>query len=141
MVWGWATWRSRWKFYDVKMKFWPKYKEFNEWQKFFKEKYQKEFFQKAFDQIYYKNLNTWDYQLMAIQFMKESFTITPKYNLIKNIGFGPDSTFSKNSTDKMANLRLKNIYKLIHNYDLSENLNEREIILDYRFRLYKNRVL
>ena len=141
IVWGWATWRRSWKLYDSEIKFWPKYKKSNNWKKFFERKYQRVFFEKVFDQVYNKKIDTWDYQLMAIQFYRKSLTITPKHNLIKNIGFGSDATFNKSLKHKFANLKIRKIGKFIKNNHIVEPKNEMNLNLNYRFSCYRNVIL
>jgi hypothetical protein len=134
-VWGWATWRRSWKYYDVEMKFWPKYKKTKEWKKFFNENYKRKFFEKAFDQSFNNKINTWDYQFTALSFMLGGLTATPTKNLIKNIGFGSNSTFNKNSKHRLANLKTQSLKKIYHPSSINRCLLSEKFLLKFRFNL------
>ena len=43
--WGWATWRSRWKLYEKKISFWPKFKKTKKWENFFASKEEKTYWE------------------------------------------------------------------------------------------------
>jgi len=87
-VWGWATWRRAWRFYDYNMKTWPAFyaggwtsdlmdnpKESEYWTKFFAACQEK------------KNISTWDYQWTFAIWSNNGLCITPRKNLVSNIGF------------------------------------------------------
>lgn len=54
-----------------------------------------------------ENLSYWDYQFKFLQYTQSGLSIVPKYNQIKNIGVGSDSTH--------ANITLKSMPKKIAN--------------------------
>lgn len=86
-IWGWATWRRSWNKYDVNMRSW----ETQEKKNFIKEIYPNEPYmadhmKKIFDEILSGKLNTWDVQWLYICLISNTFCITPKLNLISNIG-------------------------------------------------------
>ena len=59
--WGWATWRSSWKFNDVKIKFWPKFKKTSKWEKFHKNEIEKRYWTKIFNDVYENKIDSWAY--------------------------------------------------------------------------------
>jgi hypothetical protein len=94
-IWGWASWRRVWKDYDVKIKKWGKYRQDispltvnlklrkkNDW---------------LFDQVSNSKIDTWDYQVSFLLWSTARMAITPRFNLIENIGFGADATHTKQS--------------------------------------------
>ncbi len=110
-IWGWATWKRAWDMYDVNIEMWPEIK---------KKKYlleilgnEKEvlFREKSFDQIYYEQFNTWDFQWVFARLINKGLSIVPNVNLISNIGFGENATHTKkiNSKDERVDMKIFDI--------------------------------
>ena len=106
-IWGWATWKDRWKDYDKNFtkfrllldtkKFKTNFqnnKEIKFWNRYFKMHKQD------------KNFGTWDYAWTYTNFFKKRLSIVPKINLVKNIGF--DKGTGKNPK-KVSNLKINNM--------------------------------
>lgn len=107
-VWGWATWRRVWVSYDVNLTSWkqmsPQLSHLPlNWNKpdLLKEK-------QRGNAVFFNNFDTWDYQLHFIIFFSNGLVIAPKYNLVRNIGFGNNATHTKNRGSKM-NLPVRDI--------------------------------
>jgi hypothetical protein len=84
-IWGWATWKRAWDLYNVKMDAWPN--------KYLKDSllYQykpnlAEYFIKTFDSHVARNIDTWDAQWVYTCAFNSFMCITPKANMISNIG-------------------------------------------------------
>ena len=112
--WGWATWKKTWDHYDGDIKFWPNWKESEDFRNKFPIKLEREMWKKIFDDCYSGKINSWGYPLVACMIRGGFLTATPNFNLISNVGFGEDSTHTKNSKDPLSNLELKEINKIIH---------------------------
>jgi hypothetical protein len=112
--WGWATWKRTWNNYDCNIKFWPKWRESDEFKKKFSNKLERKFWKKIFDQSYSGKINSWGYPLFACMMKEGKLTATPNFNLISNIGFGEDSTHTKDSKNPLSNLNLIPIKNLTH---------------------------
>jgi hypothetical protein len=84
-IWGWATWRGRWKLYDISMESWPS-KEFKDHlcRKFSFSTVQH--FSYVFDLVKSRRLNTWDYQWVYTVLANSGLTIKPLANLVSNVG-------------------------------------------------------
>lgn len=134
--WGWATWKRTWDNYDQYIKFWPKWRESIDFKKKFPKKLERKFWKKIFDQSYSGKINSWGYPLFACMMKKGMLTATPNYNLISNIGFGQDSTHTKDLKSPLSNLNLSSINNLTHpqkievdydadNYDFDNNFFEK----------------
>ena len=84
-IWGWATWRSRWKFYDVNL---------SEWSAKYYEQIMRdqlplhvlEYFIDALEKVQRKQMNTWDYQWSFFIQLNNLLVVRPEANLIANIG-------------------------------------------------------
>jgi hypothetical protein len=89
-IWGWATWARAWKAYDRRRWAWPK-------QGFCKlfpkaEKAEEAYWNRIFGRVASGELSTWDYCWISWFWMQDWVSITPAQNLVRNVGFGPDAT-------------------------------------------------
>ena len=92
-VWGWATWKRCWKFYDPNIESWINNRTKPLLKDLFESKRELKYWNKIFNRLYYKNQpNTWDYQWQYLCFIKSGMSCMPFANLVKNIGFDKDAT-------------------------------------------------
>lgn len=84
-IWGWATWKRAWDMYDVQMEAWPS--------KYLKDallyRYKPDladYFIRTLDSHVAKNTDTWDTQWLFTSVFNSFMSITPKANMISNIG-------------------------------------------------------
>ena len=119
-IWGWATWRDRWKSYDKRMNKWPSFKKSKlEDICYFKNEYL--WWKKMFDLTFKQKSKNWDYQWTFQNFYKKRLSIVPKNNLISN--FGVANAHGKNASS-LFNLQVKKIkFPLIHPFKISLNKN------------------
>ncbi len=92
LIWGWATWKRAWKYYDVEMKKWHD----ESVKQDLKDRYNKkefDFLQKRFDSFFGSYSDTWDIQWYFNCIYKRGLTIIPESNLVSNIGV--EGTHSK----------------------------------------------
>lgn len=90
-IWGWATWRRAWKFYDVSFNKIVPYSASSNFLDYLMHN------KKVLD---LQKINTWDVQWFSLCKIN-GLTVIPKKNLIANIGFGEDSTHEMtNNVDK-----------------------------------------
>jgi hypothetical protein len=90
-IWGWATWRTRWKNYDPHIKFWPKFQKTKKFKNLNENIYEFAYWKNIFDKTYKGKINTWDYQLQACAWYNNQLCIIPPVSLTQNIGFGRDA--------------------------------------------------
>lgn len=97
LIWGWATWKDRWDHYDVDMKKWPALRDSGLLSSVFKSKVELRFWKELWERMYVEKApNTWDYQWCLTCIANGGLCIEPNRNLVTNIGFGSDSTHTKN---------------------------------------------
>lgn len=120
LLWGWATWRRVWQYYDVEMKLWPEIRD-GSWlfdilgstranivdnQCHFDIRGSIraiQYWHNIFAYTYAGRIDTWDYQLVFASWLQNGLHIIPNANLVSNIGFGPEATHTKKVT-RCANL-------------------------------------
>ena len=97
-IWGWATWRDRWKYYKGDLTDEKMLKTLPEFEYFFrKSKVRKRV--DILEKINNKTLDTWDYQWNFAVRTNSGLSIRPNVNLVKNLGIGHiDATHTKNKS-------------------------------------------
>ncbi len=102
-IWGWATWRRAWKFYDVNLSLWPEVKEGGWLEDILGDSKQVSYWKKIFQNVADGKIDTWDYQWVFSCWVNSMLTILPNVNLVSNIGFGPGSTHNSRAS-RFANM-------------------------------------
>lgn len=104
-IWGWASWKRAWKYYDFDIKLWNDKNIKNILRK------RLNFFQyisrkSIYDDIYNKSakFSSWAYQWGFSRIVQSGLAISPKVNLITNIGAGKDATNTKKAS-AVSNLK------------------------------------
>ena len=130
-AWGWATWRKSWEKFDPKIKFRKSFKKSKRWISMSNGQ-ERRYWEKIFDLTYKDKINTWDYAWTASAWYNRQLSIIPPVNLISNIGFGPDATWTvKSKNNKASNLKKMNKIK-IKNYKIEQNLKyDNEVFLNH----------
>ena len=92
---GWASWRRAWAHYDDTMAKWPALRD----QGFLRQRFPRlahsQYWTELFDAVYEQRMDTWDYPWVFALWSSDMVTVTPRWNLVTNIGIGEDSTHMK----------------------------------------------
>lgn len=101
-VWGWATWADRWQHYTVNLSGYNKKDYDSKLKGLGFKNVEREF---RLDQInkIIDGYDTWDIQWTYAKLLNSGLSIVPRVNLIKNIGFGSNSTHTRNEDHPRAN--------------------------------------
>lgn len=113
-VWGWASWRRSWRYYDEDLIFWPEYMRSARWMTEFPGLVERGYWERIFDRMYNKQIDTWDYPWTASVWFHGGLTATPNVNLVSNIGFGLRSTHTKSTNSPLACMATKKMGPIIH---------------------------
>lgn len=108
LIWGWASWRRAWKYYDIEMKDYPEKKNLN----FLKDIFNTQeinYWIPKLDSVYDNKVDTWDYQWFYSIWKNKALTVRPDRNLIKNIGFDSDATHTKKTNRLLKNIKLEEL--------------------------------
>lgn len=92
-VWGWATWKSRWKLYDIDMPKWPD-PLFSEYLRHKFPAHVSRYYTKAFNKTKAGIISSWDYQWNYTILSNYGLVLKPAANMIMNIG--TDGTHTSN---------------------------------------------
>ena len=114
-IWGWATWRRAWKYYDSKISLWEEVKNGNWLENILPNRKAVKYWEKIFQKTYDQKVETWDYQWTFACLTNNFLCITSNVNLISNIGFGESSTHTQDSDNKFSNLPTQEVnFPLVH---------------------------
>jgi hypothetical protein len=106
-IWGWATWSRAWSSYDVDMSLWPKIKADRAFG-FCENRQEVRWRTKLFDQMFNREIDTWDYQWVFAKAINQGLSVVPSGNLISNIGFGANATHTTHpGEEKIERLELE----------------------------------
>jgi len=102
-IWGWASWRRAWKYYDVNMKLWTEVRNKKLYLDFCLTKEESSQRLDLYDRLSLNKIDTWDYQWGFAKMVNSGLSIAPHVNLISNIGFREDATHVTNKNSPLAN--------------------------------------
>lgn len=91
-IWGWATWRRAWRFYDRDINAWPMIRNDELLESIFCDETVRDYWKKIMDDVFNGAIDTWDYQWCLACWQQSMLAIMPNVNLVSNIGFGSDAT-------------------------------------------------
>lgn len=91
-IWGWATWRRAWKYYDREISLWPLFRDQGWLEKLFKTAGERDYWRNSFNLVHEGKLDTWDCSWTFAAITHGLLQVAPNVNLISNIGFGPNAT-------------------------------------------------
>lgn len=141
-IWGWATWKDRWKEYDFRMSDWSKLSLLDKFKYIDGNMWEKIYWMSAFESVANKHVDTWDYQWVYSIMKNKANSVVPGTNLITNLGFNSESTHTKSINPVYSNLRLSHMEfgsKLASNRT-AEELYKYEIRSVFKFKSVKTLV-
>lgn len=142
-VWGWATWKDRWKKYsyrldgeddetlrDVINRTFTHWRERKMW--FYNMK------------IIINGLDAWDYQWMYCIWKNNGLTVIPWKNMISNIGFGKDATHTLDPASSQSKMKQFDFTEIIHPKKIllnktADRLERYKILIGSDFKYFVNK--
>lgn len=114
-IWGWATWRRAWQYYDLRLAGLLEFKQSGLIKKIFNKKIQQRCWLEIFDQYYNGAGDSWDWQWSFALMSRDGLAVNPNVNLVTNIGFNENAVHTKNKNSFLANLPLNRMaFPLVH---------------------------
>lgn len=122
--WGWATWKRSWLQFDVDMKEWPEYRDQGFISEIVPDPKSVKYWRTLFEEVYSRKINTaWDYQWLFSSWKNKGLAVVPASNLVSNIGFGKNSTHTKDPNHIRANVPSEGIsFPLNHPSQVVQNI-------------------
>jgi hypothetical protein len=103
-IWGWASWRRAWRFYDVEMRLWQDAEARQRVKDVFCEPELYEGRVATYDAVAQGKVDTWDMQWSFARIVQSGLSVVPAVNLVSNVGFGPDATHTRKAQSPVAGL-------------------------------------
>jgi len=116
-IWGWATWRRAWEKYDFELTVFEDTEVCN----YFNYKSIDDYWHDLFRKTKNESSTVWDCQWVFTILHNNGFCILPQNNLVKNIGFGEDSTHTSDKGDYFASMK---------SYELEISMNNKDLFYD-----------
>ncbi|HET7535896.1 MAG TPA: hypothetical protein VFJ90_05540 [Candidatus Didemnitutus sp.] len=101
-IWGWATWRRAWAYYDRDMKEWPGFLQSGRLAELCTSEVETAERTRSFGETHAGRVDTWDNQWAVTRLINQAITLTPMVNLVTNLGFGENSTHTHDASDRRA---------------------------------------
>jgi hypothetical protein len=127
LIWGWATWRRSWKFYDETMSDYPIKEKEGFLRKAFPSIRIRSHWKYMFDRAFNKKIDTWDYQWTYAILSRNNISIIPNQNMVVNIGFSDLATHTSKEDDRTL-LKSYLISDIVHPKQVNVNDNLEKVI-------------
>jgi hypothetical protein len=121
LIWGWASWRRAWKYYDVSISTWRQKINEDYLLKIIKDQKITKYWAKIFDMVKNGEIDTWDYQWIYAMWLQNGLAIQPQKNMISNIGYSHEATHTKIEFSKYSKMKTYEIGELNQPDDLVTN--------------------
>jgi hypothetical protein len=108
-VWGWASWSRAWSLYDRDMHAWPVLRESDWLLRLGGTRHFARYWSEIFDLAYAGEVDSWAYRWTFSCWRADGLTALPSRNIVKNIGFGHDSTHTHDPDDWVSQLPLESL--------------------------------
>ena len=113
-VWGWASWRRAWKYYDEKLKQWYECNNNGMLLHWADDRRFINYWRKIFEKVAKGEVDTWDYQWTFACWNQNGLSVVPSSNLVSNLGFSKESTHTSRKSP-LSQMSIKPInYPLSH---------------------------
>lgn len=110
LMWGWASWASAWREYDLELDSWPQSHQLAHLRSLgLSGLIERITWRDILSRTKNKLVDTWDYQWIYTCWFCGGLTIAPAKNLIKNIGFSADATHTTVYHPILSNLQLNDL--------------------------------
>jgi len=113
-VWGWATWRRSWKYFDVNMKNYESFKRESQINNIFGIKQQRNYWNNIFQLTYEGKIDSWGYTWAYTCFINNGLCVIPNINLVSNIGFNKEGLHTKDDNSIFSKMKVEEITEITH---------------------------
>lgn len=114
-IWGWATWKRAWIYYDINLKTLPTIINNNKFTDIFDTNKMRKYWIKRLERVYESKIDTWDYQWLYTILTQNGLCITPNNNLVTNIGFDSGAIHTKIDSHGYLKYKASNIENIFIN--------------------------
>lgn len=132
-IWGWATWKRAWKYYDSEMKDFPKFLKTHKIKNIFPTQQEQNYWVNKLSNAFQGEIKSWDYQWTFAIWNRNALAVLPGSNLVSNIGFDSGALHTKDESHFLANRDTYpiNCNKIIFPKKIEANRNSE--LFDFKF--------
>ena len=112
MIWGWASWRRAWRYYDVEINSWPRSKSLI--LSLCDDRRERKLWGEISDLVYNGALDIWSHQWSYACWAQSGLSIVPNSNLVSNIGFGAEATHTLDGNSPLGGMPVKDTWEIRH---------------------------
>ena len=112
-IWGWASWRRAWRYFDDEMRGWPEFKARAMLRGIFDDPDEIEYWTNSFERMHQRGGNSWAFQWFFARLSQSGLSAVSNVNLVSNVGFDADATNTK-SAEAIGNLATQKLDTLRH---------------------------
>lgn len=136
--WGWATWRRAWRYNDADIRFWPQWRDSDQWRRAIPDAVERRYWTAIFDRAAAGELNSWAYPWTASVWRHGGLSATPNVNLVSNLGFGPEGTHTSGAGSG-ANLAAHPLGTIVHPTEVKADTRADRHAFDRHFGGWRHR--
>jgi hypothetical protein len=135
-IWGWATWRRSWKYYDGNLTGWQDLRNTSWLLDALGNEREARYWRENFDRVYAAKIDTWDYAWTYSYWRHSSLAIVPEMNLVSNIGFDSRAMHTQVPFYRVSNLPVKAMkFPLKHPSSVVRNMSADHFTFERIFNL------
>lgn len=108
-IWGWASWRRAWRYFDKDMENWPLIRDNGYLFDILQNKRAAKYWAQIFETVYRGKIDTWDYPWTFSCWIQNGLTVLPNVNLVSNIGFDGDATHTTSKDNANSKIPVFNL--------------------------------
>jgi hypothetical protein len=123
-AWGWATWRRAWRYFDPAVRLWPQLRETSWLTDLLESDGAVRFWANAFSGAYERegDIDYWDHQWTFACWANSGLSITPRVNLVSNLGCSADGTHTLSENDPIGDIPMNEMtFPLAHPPNVLQN--------------------
>lgn len=103
-IWGWATWKTAWKHFDVDVSSWPQLRDSQQLRSVLADPAEYKYWAETLDAQHAGEVDTWDFPWCYAVWANDGISILPERNLVSNIGFGADATHTTDPESVLSSM-------------------------------------
>lgn len=108
-IWGWATWKRAWNKVDIEMKLWKNKSVRKSISGLVADRLQYIYRKSIYDASFKNKIDAWSYAWSFARIINSGLSVVPSVNLIKNLGFGSDSSHTKSRKNAFSSQKIYSI--------------------------------
>ena len=121
-TWGWATWANKWKLFDHNVSGLQNYIKENRIKFITGSRSEQKYHLESFKRVQKEPDHIWDYAWIYSVFKNRGYCIWPNKSLVRNVGFGPNSTHTTSLNDERATHKIMELeFPLKHPNNIKYN--------------------